>query len=130
MKVTYTGKLDTDLDKVRFEIGDVRIGRGPRIDGENFVDDEINAILATEGGWGRTAARLCEVLANEWASMSGISRQGGKAGALTNDIARAQMWRQRALDLRQLYGGGIGQVRSSSAVRVDKYSDDIASDEL
>lgn len=121
MKFTYTGAVNTDLERVRFEIGDRRIGHGPRMDGQNFADGEVNAVLSAEGTWGRAAARLCEVLANEWANRAG--------GASVTDYGRqAEFWRLRALDLRTQYGGG-SQAHSESVTRVDAYSDDVASDD-
>lgn len=127
MTFTYVGTLATDLDKVRFEIGDRIPGVGLRPDGSNFIDEEINAVVSAEGTWGRGAARLCEVLANEWTNEAGSQRDGDQSRDYTK---RAELWRQRAKDLRDQYGGGGSTAASVSVTRVDAYSSDIASDEV
>lgn len=127
MTFTYDGALATDLDKVRFEIGDRTSGAGLRPDSANFTNEEIGAVLTLEGSWGRAAARLCEVLANEWSSVAGSVRMADYAEDYTK---RAEMWRRRAQDLRVTYGGGGGGMVSVGTIKVDGYSDDVASDEV
>jgi len=53
---SYDPALDTDLDWVRFLIGD------KTTPGELFQDEEINAVLAEEGNKYLAAARLGDVM--------------------------------------------------------------------
>lgn len=126
MAFTYTDTLLTDRDRVRFEIGDITSGSGPRPDSTNFSDNEVSAIITAEGSWGAAAARLAEVLANSWATAAGSVSMADYREDYT---ARAEYWRKRAQDLRKQYGGG----RSTSQTvftRIDGYSDDITSEEV
>jgi hypothetical protein len=58
MGFTYIGDLSTDLDIIRFEIGDTVEDAGIKPDNSNYSDEEINGILAIEGATGYTIARL------------------------------------------------------------------------
>jgi hypothetical protein len=103
MALTYLGSLTTDLDLVRFEIGDTVSGSGP-LPGSvsNFTDAELNALIAREGSWGRAAAAACETLARRWAQIA--DTDSGPIHQALGD--RTDMWAKRAQELRALYGGG------------------------
>lgn len=73
MAFTYSStSLSTDLAKVRLAIGDTTSGSGPRPDGSNFTDDELNVFitdaLAAGGTWRNAVAPVLRVLANQYAS--------------------------------------------------------------
>lgn len=126
MTFTYAGTLATDLDKVRFEIGDRVSGSGPRPDSSNFTDEEIAGVITLEGGWGAAAARIAEVLANEWSTAAGSVRMADYSEDYT---ARAEMWAKRAQALRLQYGS----TRTATQVlvtRVDGFSDDVDAEEM
>jgi hypothetical protein len=124
---TYTDTLLTDRDKVRFEIGDVVSGSGPRPHSgyTNFTDNEISAVVTREGSWGAAAAKLAEVLASEWTAAAG---DVSMADYRENYTARAEYFRKRAQDLRTQYGGGVS-VTQVAPTRVDGFSDDVDAEE-
>lgn len=126
MTVTYVGDLSTSLDKVRFEIGDRVSGTGPRPDGTNFTDAELNALVTLDGSWQAAAAHALEVLANEWAAAAGSV---GMADYREDYTARAEAYRKRAQDVRVQYGLGP-TVLQPSITRVDGFSDNITAEEV
>ena len=102
MAFTYTGALDTDLDKLRFEIGDTVSGSGVLPDGTNIPDATLTAIITAEGSVGLAAARVCESMARHWARVASSIA----VGARSETNKQAEMWRTMAQDLRLQYGGG------------------------
>lgn len=73
MAFTYSAtSLGTDLAKVRLAIGDTTSGAGPRPDGSNFTDEELNVFivdaLAAGGTWRNAVPQVLRVLANQYAS--------------------------------------------------------------
>lgn len=66
MGFTYIGDLSTDLDEIRFEIGDTVEDAGVKPGNSNYSDEEINGILAIEETVGATVARLYGNLASLW----------------------------------------------------------------
>lgn len=125
MTFTYTGDLSTNLDKVRFEIGDRVSGTGPRPDGTNFTDAEAGAVITLEGSWQGAVVHLLETLANEWATAAGSVRMADYSEDYTN---RAEAYRKRAQDARLRFGIG-SSVNQASMTRVDGFSDDITAEE-
>jgi hypothetical protein len=101
MAFTYTGALDTNLDILRFEIGDTVSGAGVLPDGTNIPDATLNAVIAAEGSVGLAAARVCEALARHWTRVAASQTVGSRSEA------NQQMANFRALaqDLRKRYGG-------------------------
>ena len=75
--MAFTYSLSTDLGKVRLAIGDTVNGTGPRPNGANFSDEEINVYLtpalAAGNSYGRAVSQLLRLLANEWTSKASIS---------------------------------------------------------
>lgn len=67
MTFTYSGAPDNDRDRVRFSLRDITEDEGPRPEGGNFSDEEIDALITTEGIWQRAVAAGLESLAVEWA---------------------------------------------------------------
>ena len=102
MAFTYTGDLTTDLDSLRFTIGDTVSGAGVLPDSTNIPDATLNAILTQEGSVGLAAARICESMARHWARMA----ESVTVGARSETNKQAATWRQMGIDLREQYGGG------------------------
>lgn len=75
--MSFTYRLSTELGKTRLAIGDTVNGAGPRPNGANFSDEEINVyltpVLAAGNSYGRAVAQLLRLLANEWTSKASIS---------------------------------------------------------
>jgi len=128
MTFTYGGTLTDTTDRVRFELGDVVSGAGPRphASSTNFSDGEVDAIVTEQGDWGPAAAKLLEVLANEWASAAGAVAMADYREDYT---ARAEYFRKRAQDMRMQYGGGVS-VSQPSVTRVDGFSSDVTAEEV
>jgi hypothetical protein len=63
---TYLGDLSTDLDKIRFEIGDDTENDGPLPSGGNFTDEELGALITREGSWQAAAVAALRACANRW----------------------------------------------------------------
>ena len=126
MAITYTGELTTDLDRVRFYLGDTVNGTGIKPDGSNFTDAELNGLVTLEGSWQRAVAGACEALVMLYAPEVDIA-VGPRRESLSQAAARyekqAESWRKR-------YGRSTGSVVTGALTRVDGYSDDIAANEL
>ena len=128
MTFTYVGTLATDLDKVRFYLGDTSSisGAGIKPGGTNFTDEELTGILTAEGSWGRAVAGGYETLASLFAQQVDITlgpRREALSQAAERYTALSQTWRSK-------YGQPATATRSGSrhVTRVDGYSQDIASD--
>jgi hypothetical protein len=126
---TYVGTLATDLDKLRFSIGDTSstTGAGIKPDGTNFTDEELSGLMTAEGSWQRSVAGAFEILAATYARFVDITL-GPRKEALSQASGR---YHKMALDWRKKYGQaatvGVG---SRAPIRIDGYSSDIASDEV
>jgi hypothetical protein len=118
--ITYAGDLTTDLDRVRFYIGDTVLGAGPKPLDTNFTDAEIAGLLAIEGTWQRATAAAFETLASLWAKHVTFGADGMSA-SLSNV---AEQYRASAKEWRQKYGGGSTS-GSQAVIRADGYSQDI-----
>ena len=121
MAFTYLGNLSTDLDKVRFHIGDTAASAGPLPSQANFTDAELNSFMDEEGTWQKAVAYACETLANAWATSVSFSADGTRIDR--SDVARA--WSDMAAKWRAKYGGssrgGIAAVK-----RADGFSTDLS----
>jgi len=123
MTFTYDDDLTTNIDKVRFYVGDTQDDSGPRPDGRNFSDNEITFAL-TENGGGVTAtvAGLFEVLESEWRAYA-IS-EGSKVGDFdAKEVAdgygkQAEKWKKKALGTLA-YANKAGSVQPA---RIDGYN--------
>lgn len=130
MSVTYLGTLATDLDKVRFYIGDTSgaTNKGVKPDYTNFQDAELNGLITAEGTWQRATAAAFEVLASLFAQQVDItlgSRKESLSQAAGRYAGLAARW-------RDMYGqsGGSSRAGVRQPTRVDGYSSTIASDEV
>jgi hypothetical protein len=121
----FSYDLSTDIGQLRLELGDTAPSDGVRPDGSNFTDSELQHFLSREGNINLALAAACEVLSRMWSVVSSLS-VGSRREALS-DVAKA--WSERARELREKYGGGM--VPSvAGVIRVDGFSDDVASDDV
>jgi hypothetical protein len=104
MTFTYIGDLSTDLDEIRFTVGDTVIGSGIKPNGVNFTDEEIGGLLTLEVTTGRTVARLYETLSAIWAKFID-TKMGSRDEKLSQVSAR---YAALAKKYRDDYGGGSG----------------------
>lgn len=126
MTVTYVGDLSTDLDCVRFYLGDMVASSGPRPSDANFTDAELNGLITLEGSWQKAVAAGFERLAAEWRRYPSFSADG--LSLSRSDIANG--FQEQAREWRAKYGSTVSTVTSNALTRVDGYSDDIAADEV
>jgi hypothetical protein len=127
MTFTYVGDLSTDLDNVRFNIGDTVENTGVRPSGSNFTDEEIGGLITREGSWQKATAAIYETLAAEYARFVNLT-----LGPRREDMSdAAKMYKGLAEEWRAEYGtSSAGRVGSSAVTRVDAYSDDIPGDQV
>ena len=98
MAFTYDDDIATDRDRVRFNINDVELRKGPRPSGGNFSDAEIAAAIEFEASWQRAVAYLFEALSGAWAKEvdANFSDQSyGRATPSAQFAAQAREWRMR-----------------------------------
>ena len=125
MAFTYNGTLTTNLDRVRFQIGDVTEDGGPRPSDGNFTDAEINQLITNEGTWQRAVAACFERLATEWTRYPSFKADGLSLNR--SDIAKG--YRMQAESWRQQYGRTV-PIAVAGQITKDGYSDDVASDDV
>ncbi len=122
--VTYVGDLSTDRDKVRFYLQDT-VGSGPKPSGGNFTDAEVDGLIMVEGGWQGAVGAGFEALAVAWANYADLT-VGPRKESLSQIGKRyaelAEEWMKRYGSASPVYVAGV--------VRVDGYSDDVASDDV
>jgi len=122
---TYVGDLSTDLDQVRFYIGDVTSGSGVLPGDSNFTDAELNGLITNEATWQRATAAAFDVLVARW--MRYVDNTTGPRRENLSQIAEG--YRKQAATWREKYG--IADTAGSLVVmRVDQYSDDVPHDEV
>lgn len=124
MAITYAGTLATDLDRVRFHLGDTdtATSKGPKPADGQFTDNELNGLISVEGSWQRAVAAGFEALASLWARH--VDFDAGGMSASQSQIAA--QYRQSALEWRTKYGvGSSGGSGSRAVTRADGYSDDL-----
>jgi hypothetical protein len=126
MTFTYLGTLATDLDNVRFNIGDTVENSGPKPNSANFTDAELNGLITREGSWQRAVAGAFEALAGYYAPQVDIAL-GPRKEALSK---AKEAYASLAEDWRSLHGSATSSVGSSAMIKVDGYSDDIAADDV
>lgn len=113
MTFTYAGAFVTDLDKVRFEIGDTVSANAL------FTDEEIAYKLTQYTNILLCAAALCEVLATRYAGdykFKTDDQEFDRSTIAAGYTARAEALRARAP------GGGLSTIGTT---RVDGFSDDL-----
>jgi hypothetical protein len=125
MAFTYAGTLATDLDKVRFYIGDKVANAGPRPGDGNFTDAEITGALALDDTWQETVAGMFDTLAAEWIRYPSFQADNfaiSRSHIAKNYQAQAQWWRDNhGLAAPENKYGAPG---SEPITRVDAYSTD------
>ncbi len=120
--ITYVGTLATDLDRIRFAIGDTTTSAGPKPEDGNFSDLELAALILIEGSWQRAVAAAFETLAGLWAKHVNFSA-GGMSASQSNIAAQ---YRESAADWRKRFGYVAGTSSGSfPSTRADGYSDDL-----
>jgi hypothetical protein len=125
MTFTYAGTLATDLDQIRFYVSDVTSGSGPKPDGTNFTDEELNGLLTAEGTVGRSVAAAFESLSAIWRTRYNFSTEGQRF----DRASVADGYAKLAAEWRDKYGSPGSRVGAGPVTRIDGYSDDIDSDE-
>lgn len=123
MGFTYIGDLSTDLDEIRFTIGDtvendgVKPGTGSAT---NFSDEEITGLLTREGSVIRTLGRLYQVLANSWSNFV-----DSKIGPRDEKLSKiADNWRKQWQDHVKQHGtSGSDLVLGYFVENLDESSD-------
>ncbi len=124
MAFTYAGTLSTDLDKVRFYIGDTVSSAGPKPSDGNFTDAELSGLITAEGSWQRAVAGAFETLSSVWAG-----RVDHTAGPRSKSMSQvADRYAKLAAEWRIKYGGSTTGAGTRHPTRVDGYSSDVASD--
>ena len=124
MAFTYMGDRDTDRDRVRFWIQDTVSGAGPKKDGGNFTDAEIDGLVTNEGSWQRGVAAAFEALTAHWSTQPSFQADGLMVN--TSDVA--QRFQEQAQEWRRKHGGARSTRAGSRGVtRVDGYSSDVSS---
>jgi len=118
---TYIGDLSTDLDKVRFYIGDTDAGDGPLPEDANFSDNELDGLITSEGSWQRAVAAGFETMAARWRRYPDFRADGLSLNR--TDIADG--YAEDAAKWRRRYGGSSGGAGSRAVTRQDGYSDDV-----
>lgn len=126
MAFTYTGALDTDLDKLRFEIGDNVENAGVMPNGANIPDATMSAIITAEGSVGLAAARICESLARAWAKIAASIAIGSRS----ESNQQSANWTAQAAQLRKQYGerGTTSGLFSVGMQRDDAYHENNPND--
>ena len=126
MALTYSGTLATDLDKVRFYIGDTTVDAGPLPSAGNFTNEELNGLLSTAGSVNKAVSAAMAGISARWASYANIS-----VGPRKEDYATiAEAWSKRQAEWNAQHGVKLTSTASVAFVtRVDGFSDDIAADE-
>ncbi len=122
---SYRATLGTDRDKVRYYLQDVVLGAGPRPADGNFTDSEINGLITAEGSWQRAVAGGFETLAAAWRRYPSFKADGLSLNR--SDIAKG--YAEDAKGWRKRFGTAI-PVGVAGIIRVDGYSDDVASDSV
>lgn len=86
--MSFTYVLSTALGQLRLALGDTTETSGPRPDGSNFQDEELQVFLTLEeNDVDRATARACETLATQWAAMSDLT-VGPRSEKLSQVAAR------------------------------------------
>ena len=129
MAFSYSDVLTVDRDKVRFRIGDTQLNAGPRPDGRNFSDLELDFILSEEDSRVNGAiAHSFEILENEW-SQYALSEKLQDVSFDAREVA--DNYAKRAAKWRKKPGGADDEERGSAIVaftRHDAYTDAASSE--
>ena len=123
---TYTDTLAADRDKIRFSIADTEYEAGPKPNGANFTDAELDGLLAIEGTWQKAVADAFEALASAWSTHTTFTADG----VSVSQSHIAERYAKEAEKWRKLYGyGGAASSGVVAITRLDGYSDDVSNEE-
>jgi hypothetical protein len=130
MTFTYIGDLSTDLDEIRFTIGDtieddgVKPGTGSAT---NFSDEEIEGLLLLEGSVIRAVGRIYQTLANIWSRYV-----DSKIGPRDEKLSKiADNWRKQWQDHVKQHGtSGTDIVLGYLVENLDQEEEDVYGDSL
>lgn len=127
MAITYVGDLSTDRDKVRFHLQDTVEGSGPRPGEGNFTDAELDGLVDLEGTWQRAVAAAFEALAAGWGRYADLT-----VGPRKENLSQvAKRYQELGKEWRAQYGREtMRRAYVAGVIRVDGYSDDVASDDV
>jgi hypothetical protein len=118
MTFTYVGDLSTDLDKVRFHIGDTVENAGPKPSSGNFTDEELGGVITSEGSWQRAVAAVLDVLAVLWSPSTDI-----KIGPQWLFLSQTKEgFEKRAQQWRDDYGIATSAITTSTITKTDAYT--------
>lgn len=126
MPINYVGDLSTDLDRVRFSIGDTVDRAGVKPDGSNFTDSELTGLIGIEGSWQRAVAAAFETLAGLYSNSVDIT-----LGPMSEKMSQAAAsYQKQAERWRADHGSASSRTAGTRhPTRKDGYSQDVRSDE-
>ena len=125
MAFTYDDTLADDRAKVRFHLQDTVENSGPKPSDANFTDAEIDGLVTLAGSWQRAVVAGFRALASAWGKYADLT-EGPHKESLSQVAARYQA---QAQEWANKYGEAV-PARVAGIVKVDGYSDDVASDEV
>lgn len=122
---SYSGTpSNSDLDHLRFEVGDTGV---PGTAGGTvwmFADAELNYIISAGSDWTDRVAWACEVLSRQWTRIPSFSADG--LSVKKGEVAKA--YEDRARYLRESASkSSFGEI---VLTRKDGWSDDIPADQV
>ena len=126
MTFTYTQTLLTDRDKIRFAIGDTTEDSGVLPGGSNFSDEELAGLVTQEGSWEGAVLACFNSLSARYGKLVDFA-VGQRRESLSQ---AAESFRKQAEDWKKKHGLTSTSVGTRGMVRVDGYSDDVASDDV
>jgi len=125
MTFTYDDTLSADRDKVRFALQDASIDEGPKPDGSNLSDNELDGLITLEGDWQRAVAAGFEALTAIWTQYADLS-----AGPHKETLSQIAEGHRKSAALWRARSGSAVPARVAGIIKVDGYSDDVASDDV
>lgn len=125
MTFTYDDTLGDGRDRVRFYLQDTDIDAGPKPGGANLSDNEIDGLITLEGEWQRAVAAGFEALTAIWTQYADLS-----AGPHKESLSQVAEGHRKSAVLWRSRSGSATPARVAGVIKVDGYSDDVASDDV
>jgi len=116
MAFTYCDEIDTDKDRVRFNLNDTIENKGPKPANGNFTDAEIGMLLSNEDSWRLAVAAGYEALAAAWADKMSFNVVNG---SFSRSDASKQ-YQALAMEWRRKYGESAGAPKRPRSIPVVK----------